>query len=300
MFSSLSSFLPSALQHIANPNQPPPPAFVPVDDGDDNNNNDDDDPRDPDPDPARPQSATGESSAKKTSKRGPNETFVFVRPRPAKTNHPLNLQVQLVPPTAPTRALRQSLDGAPLPTSASTVSLARTPSNWSDAPSYGSTASFASTTSTSTRHTIIPLYNLQAHNVMTNTIVDAGTDAKVAKFPKRGIELIDLVMLEPVEVWGSLNRTPGPALVRPTTPSDPAPGPGSSTTSLHSASHASVHSHTPSHQPPAPAPSEQHPPPPSKRSTIFSKIFKKQQQPNIERHCLGSFEICTWSPTGMI
>ncbi len=29
---------------------------------------------------------------------------------------------------------------------------------------------------------IIPLYNLQAHNVLTNVIVDAGTDAKIAKF----------------------------------------------------------------------------------------------------------------------
>jgi len=37
---------------------------------------------------------------------------------------------------------------------------------------------------------------------MTNVIVDAGTDAKIAKFQKRGIELIDLALLEPVEVWG--------------------------------------------------------------------------------------------------
>jgi hypothetical protein len=50
---------------------------------------------------------------------------------------------------------------------------------------------------------IIPLYNLQAHNVMTNVIVDAGTDAKVAKFFKRGLEIIGLAVLEPIEVWGS-------------------------------------------------------------------------------------------------
>ena len=54
----------------------------------------------------------------------------------------------------------------------------------------------------STRRAIIPLYNLQAHNVMTNLIVDAGTDAKIAKFQKRGLELIDLAFIEPVEVWG--------------------------------------------------------------------------------------------------
>jgi hypothetical protein len=53
---------------------------------------------------------------------------------------------------------------------------------------------------------IIPLYNLQAHNVMTNVIVDAGTDAKVAKFQKRGLELLGLAVLEPVEVFGSHTR----------------------------------------------------------------------------------------------
>ena len=38
---------------------------------------------------------------------------------------------------------------------------------------------------------------------MTNVIVDAGTDAKVAKFQKRGLELLGLAVLEPVEVFGS-------------------------------------------------------------------------------------------------
>ena len=37
---------------------------------------------------------------------------------------------------------------------------------------------------------------------MANVILDAGTDAKIAKFQKRGIELIDLAFIEPVEVWG--------------------------------------------------------------------------------------------------
>lgn len=41
---------------------------------------------------------------------------------------------------------------------------------------------------------------------MPNVIVDAGTDAKIAKFQKRGIELIDLALLEPVEVWGEGGR----------------------------------------------------------------------------------------------
>jgi hypothetical protein len=48
---------------------------------------------------------------------------------------------------------------------------------------------------------MIPLYNLHAHNVMTNVITDAGTDAKIAKFFKRGLEIMGLAMLEPVEVY---------------------------------------------------------------------------------------------------
>jgi hypothetical protein len=37
---------------------------------------------------------------------------------------------------------------------------------------------------------------------MTNVITDAGTDAKIAKFFKRGLEIMGLAMLEPVEVYG--------------------------------------------------------------------------------------------------
>ena len=131
------------------------------------------------------------------------QTFIFVRPPPSKSNHPLNLQVQLVPPNGrPPSGVTPTGDsfagGAVTPTSASTTgrkstdgaSLARTSSDRSDASypvNYGSsTASFASVASTSTsasnRRTIIPLYNLQAHNVMTNVIVDVGTDPKIAKF----------------------------------------------------------------------------------------------------------------------
>ncbi|TFK96886.1 hypothetical protein BDV98DRAFT_575372 [Pterulicium gracile] len=65
-----------------------------------------------------------------------------------------------------------------------------------------SISSTASTTSTSSsRRMIIPLYSLQAHNMLTNVIVDAGTDARIAKFTKRGMELVDLAVLEPIEVW---------------------------------------------------------------------------------------------------
>ena len=149
------------------------------------------------------------------------QTFIFVRPPPSKTNHPLNLQVQLVPPnTKPPGGVTDNDGDTTTPNSGNSANskytsdgapLARTSSSRSSvsytSTSYGSsTTSFSSFSSTSARRTIIPLYNLQAHNVMTNVIVDAGTDAKIAKFQKRGIELIDLALLEPVEVWGEGGR----------------------------------------------------------------------------------------------
>jgi hypothetical protein len=78
-------------------------------------------------------------------------------------------------------------------------------SNRSDTEStYSANGSISSVSSGSTisGRRIVPLYNLHAHNVMTNTITDAGTDAKVAKFFKRGLEVMGLAILEPVEVWG--------------------------------------------------------------------------------------------------
>ena len=59
---------------------------------------------------------------------------------------------------------------------------------------------------------IIPLYNLQAHNVMTNVVLDAGTDARVAKFLKRGLEVIGLAVLDPMEVWNHGRIGGGPLL----------------------------------------------------------------------------------------
>lgn len=105
---------------------------------------------------------------------------------------------------------------------------------------------------------------------MTNTIVDAGTDAKIAKFQRRGIEVIDLAILEPVEVWGE--RPHAAKTSRPTTP-DPAPGPttaGSSTASLSSNNHIQ--------QPQSQlAPILQSPPTSaaSSKRNIFGKLFKK-------------------------
>jgi len=56
---------------------------------------------------------------------------------------------------------------------------------------------------------------------MTNVVLDAGTDARVAKFLKRGLEVIGLAVLDPVEVWnhGKLAAPPFSS-----TPEQPAPG----------------------------------------------------------------------------
>ncbi|KAG8905164.1 hypothetical protein FRB99_000578 [Tulasnella sp. 403] len=140
------------------------------------------------------------------------ETFIVVRPPPSMSNHPLNLQLQLVPPS--TRDARQSSSITRASQSADSSEQAqqeyrqRSPSlrsNRSQTSLYSatslSTASIASSASSTARR-IIPLYNLSAHNVLTNTVTDAGTDAKVAKFGKRGIEVIGLGVLECFEVIG--------------------------------------------------------------------------------------------------
>ena len=59
---------------------------------------------------------------------------------------------------------------------------------------------------------IVPLYNLSAHNVMTNTVLDAGTDAKVAKLHKRGMEILALAVLECVEIWPTYGHSGYPGM----------------------------------------------------------------------------------------
>ncbi|PVF92413.1 hypothetical protein CPB86DRAFT_791194 [Serendipita vermifera] len=156
------------------------------------------------------------------------ETFMIVRPPPSKTNHPLNLQVQLVASSNRDRLQRRSgssTEGGaksanasretlndPADTTLTTTpttninGLQRTPSiksMRSEAESTYSASSTLSSTSTTSGRKMIPLYNLHAHNVMTNVITDAGTDAKIAKFSKRGLEIIGLAIVEPVEVYGT-------------------------------------------------------------------------------------------------
>ena len=123
---------------------------------------------------------------------------------------------------------------------------------------------------------IIPLYNLQAHNVMTNVIVDAGTDAKIAKFMKRGLEVIGLAVLEPVELCGglryedSLGQGNYPGFLS----ADGAHTPTSSHLSL-----TSDNTHEQSPPPPStPAPTQERAP--SGARKLFGKVFKRKDTPN--------------------
>ncbi|KAG5219710.1 hypothetical protein IMY05_C4789000100 [Salix suchowensis] len=177
MFASFTSFLPSALQLHASPekaNVAPSSDFRPDNDDDDDENTN------------RTNSSPGQPSVNGLTPTGTVNTPVTATP--ARQSFDAN------------QPRRQGTDD-------SANELTRTSTNRSDVSTsvysgYSSVSSFSSVASTSTnassqpgRRMIIPLYNLQAHNVMTNTIVDAGTDAKIAKFQKRGLEMIGLAML---------------------------------------------------------------------------------------------------------
>ncbi|KAG2344695.1 hypothetical protein BDR05DRAFT_909701 [Suillus weaverae] len=305
MFSSFSSFLPSALQpgqeqrshqSLSTPNNDTP---------------------EPDANSQPLDYTTSDSKLKKKDRREKlvNETFIVVRPPPSKSNHPLNLQVQLVPPQsrhdrphATVQALDQSAPDTADTTTDST-DLRRTPSGHSESStcsgytSATSISSFASSTTSSGRRMIIPLYNLQAHNVMTNVIVDAGTDAKVAKFAKRGLEILGLAILEPIEVWGTvplLGALPPSSSARTSVDDSkrelglfPRPRTHSSssrpvtpevvTTALSPSSHTDIsckHSFTLTPATPAEAISSNAQPQRGGAKKLFTKMFKKKDTPS--------------------
>ncbi|KAG8709228.1 hypothetical protein FRC08_018474, partial [Ceratobasidium sp. 394] len=198
--------------------------------------------------------ATAVALEKERKKKPLNETFVVVRPPPSVSNHPLNLQLQLIPPKPEphhqARSASTSTTGSTSsagggyaaaggvpnvpPVSAGLQSrkeAMRQPGGVSESPaddndltrvrtnrsdlsqfysSIGSSASVQSfstmastSTTTGSSRRIIPLYNLSAHNVLQNTVQDAGTDATVSRFRKRGIDVVGFGILEPVEVWGN-------------------------------------------------------------------------------------------------
>ncbi|KAG9310957.1 hypothetical protein JVU11DRAFT_8833 [Chiua virens] len=273
MFATLSAFLPSTLQQVTPqatsppdpleslPSTPPAPA--------------------PCPDPPR---------KKDKKEKHPNEAFIIVRPPPSKSAQPLSLQVQLVPPQSRNDRPVQALDSSPDDLN---TDLRRTRSDRSENSAYsnytsgsGSVSSFSSTSTTSSgRRTIIPLYNLNVHAVMPTTILDAGTDAKVAKFVKRGLEVVGLAFLEPIEVRpspasgsisarpsldGSLRELGSTPTRRPVSPARPNTARPTTTSSGDDFQKPTINLFL---APPLPPPDM-----PSPRSTkkLFSKMFRKK------------------------
>ncbi|KAG0149013.1 hypothetical protein CROQUDRAFT_669498 [Cronartium quercuum f. sp. fusiforme G11] len=145
----------------------------------------------------------------------PAEVFIIVRPPPGKNHHPLNLQVQLVLPTLPTSAAAAA--GLTL---GSSTDVRRTPSvrSGQSSRSNRSLVSFASSEPSRGRR-VTPLYNLQWHTVLPTWISDAGTDAKIARFVKKGIEIIDFASIEPEEIRREISTT---SQVGPASPIYPA------------------------------------------------------------------------------
>ncbi|TDL26828.1 hypothetical protein BD410DRAFT_819051 [Rickenella mellea] len=247
----------------------------------------------------RAETVVDEQGVKKKKEKSANETFIVVRPPPSVSNHPLNLQLQMVPPQTKDKSMnRRSVDfsnpgeglaefsqgDVPLTRQTSGRSNRSDVSMYSNVSSMTSVSSLGSTNTTASgRRMIIPLYNLSAHNVMTNTVLDAGTDAKVAKFLKRKLEMCGLVELEAHEVWGpktdDFHRVP--TRDGETTPSasqfshnvhDSPQTPTSSALSLSSAGdHHSQSKATPTPRNPLPGQ------PPNGAKKIFGKLFKKKE-----------------------
>jgi len=124
---------------------------------------------------------------------------------------------------------------------------------------------------------------------MTNVVLDAGTDARVAKFLKRGLEVIGLAVLDPMEIWNHGRIGGGPLLSTeqavtgsPRDSSDhhypgvpPLQTPDSSAISLGSAGDP-----TPKLQSITPAAVADPPPStPTGAKKFFGKLFKRKESP---------------------
>ncbi|BGP43260.1 hypothetical protein JCM10450v2_007405 [Rhodotorula kratochvilovae] len=69
----------------------------------------------------------------------------------------------------------------------------------------------------SRRRTVKPLLNLECHNLLPTVVTDAGTEQRVARFHKRGIELTGLAVFDPTYLNPPTAASPS-SLAVPTTP----------------------------------------------------------------------------------
>lgn len=188
---------------------------------------------------------TTSSSVRKARRKqvAPPELLVIVRPPPSKQVNPLNLQIQLVIPQLQNNApasrasLDSSRDDASMTASVSSYSNgmassgSHTINNTNSALSAPTTPSSAkpltrsssinssrsarsdlssgafsnASSSNSANRRVTPLYNLNFHNITATTVTDAGTDEKVAKFVKKGVDIDGFGQLEPHELLLGVN-----------------------------------------------------------------------------------------------
>ena len=80
------------------------------------------------------------------------------------------------------------------------ASLSRSASVRSNRSTTSMASSTASGTSALSMRKVLPCYNLEFHSLQPSVVTDAGTDAKIARIHKRGVELLDLALLDPVFV----------------------------------------------------------------------------------------------------
>ncbi|KAJ9478900.1 hypothetical protein PHBOTO_002411 [Pseudozyma hubeiensis] len=160
-----------------------------------------------------PSEGARSSVPRRRKKIAPPELLVIVKPPPSKQTNPLNLQIQLVMP----QQLQSRRDGSQrrssMDSSVAPADLSATPStelrrrdSIASTRSAGSELSVSgSVASASSGRRVTPLYNLNFHQILSTTVSDAGTDQKVAKYIKKGIDLDGFGILEPVELINGVN-----------------------------------------------------------------------------------------------
>lgn len=159
------------------------------------------------------EAARSSSAPRRRKKLAPPELLVIVKPPPSKQANPLNLQIQLVMPqqlqhrrdgSQRRSSMESSIAPSELPTTPSTElrrrdSITSTRSAGSEVSTSGSVAS------TGSGRRVTPLYNLNFHHILSTTVSDAGTDQKVAKYVRKGIDLDGFGILEPAELINGVN-----------------------------------------------------------------------------------------------
>lgn len=135
------------------------------------------------------------------------EVLVIVHPNPKKQqHHPYNLQVQLVhnkrPKTDSESSHNSDAEDAEL------HHRRKRASSFSSQQSVHSSASESSSSSSAYGRRTIALYNLDYHHIRSTQVLDAGTDQHVAKFTKKGIELVDFGLLEPHDISIHTSHSP--------------------------------------------------------------------------------------------